>query len=86
MGIAKSRNWTEVEVLEVVAAIKMEPGLWEELEYIEKTTADFRDTDLVKREWAVLKKFHPDPECELNEMSQLYGAIRKYRRAQLGLK
>jgi hypothetical protein len=36
MRLAKSREWTEAEVREAIAAIKTEPGLWAELENIEK--------------------------------------------------
>ena len=84
MTLAKSRDWTEAEVQEAILEIKKEPGLWEELEQIEKTTGDFRDTEAEKKEWRALKRLHP--ECELHEATQLYIAIRKYRRGHLGLK
>jgi hypothetical protein len=69
-------------VQEAIAEIKKEPGLWEELKQIEKTTGDFRDTVAERKEWRRLIKLHP--ECQLHEMTQLHVAIRKYRRAQPG--
>jgi hypothetical protein len=84
MTLAKSRDWTDTEVQEAISAIKKEPGLWEELEHIEKTTGDFANTEAEKREWRVLLALHPG--SELHEKTQLYMAIRNYRRVQLGLK
>jgi hypothetical protein len=84
MRPAKSRNWTVAEVEAAVAAIKAKPGLWDELERIEKTTADFRGTDIVRQEHAIIKKLYPD--TTLSETTQLYGEIRKFRRAALNLK
>ena len=83
MPIAKSRDWTEAEVQEAIAAIKQEPGLWEEVEHIEKTTGDF-EMEVHHKELRILFRLHQD--CELNEITDLYHAIRNYRRAQLGLK
>ena len=56
--------------------------VWAELERIEKTTADFRDSEIGLRELAL--KLHP--ASSFRESSQLYGEIRKFRRAALGLK
>ena len=84
MKIAKSRNWTETEVQAAISVIRAEPGLWKELEHIEKTTADFRDTDVGLRELALIQKLHP--ASSFRERNQLYGEIRKFRRAALGLK
>jgi hypothetical protein len=79
---ARWRKWTDAEVEEAIAEIKREPGLWEELERIEKTTAGF-NTEVGKREWDILIKLHP--ECPLREINDLYCPVRSYRRAQLGL-
>jgi hypothetical protein len=86
MKIAKSRAWTEAEVQEAVAAIKREAGLWQELEHVEITTADIRQTELFRREMTILRRLHPDPELGLHEMTGLYGVVRDFRRARLGLK
>jgi hypothetical protein len=84
MKIAKSRNWTETEVQAAISVIRAEPGLWNELEHIEKTTADFRDTDVGLRERVLIKKLHPT--STFHEITQLYFEVRKFRRAALGLK
>ena len=78
------RNWTEADVLEAVTEMKKNPELWQEIEHIEKTTGDFRDTDTGSKETRILARLHP--ECSLFETTDLYQAVRKYRRAQLGLK
>ncbi len=84
MKEVKSRDWTEMEVRRAVAEIQREPGLWEELERIEKATGEFRDSDAADKELGILTKLHP--ECSLHEITQLYVAVRKYRRDLLGLK
>jgi hypothetical protein len=70
----------------------MEPGLWAELEYVEKTTADFTpEADdaahaLLRREWQVIRKLHPDKSLTLSELTDLYSAARTIRRKSLGLR
>jgi hypothetical protein len=83
MKRAKSRNWTQAEVDEAIAAINREPGLWEELRRIEATTGEF-DVDAGLRAERIVVQLHP--ECELNEITDLLIALRLSRRAQLGLK
>lgn len=83
MKIAKSRQWSEVEVEEAVAALKREPGLWEELERIEATTGEFRGVDAGLKEQQIITRLHR--ECELNEITDLLLAIRRTRRAKFGL-
>ena len=84
MMVAESRNWTEEEVHEAIAEIKREPGLWLELEHVERTTADFRGTEFGRREHRILVRLHP--ECTLSEITGLYWQIRDCRRSQLELK
>ena len=45
MKIAKSRAWTLAEVEGAVAALKEQPGLWGELERLEKENGDFLESD-----------------------------------------
>jgi hypothetical protein len=54
MPLAKSRDWTEAEVQEAIDQIKKEPGLWEKLEYVEGTTAEFRGSEIGETESSVL--------------------------------
>jgi hypothetical protein len=75
MPLVKSRNWTEADVQEAIAKIKEEPGLWQELEKIEKTTAEFRNTEAGLRERRILAELHPN--CSLNEITDLYVPVRK---------
>jgi len=84
MKWAKSRVWTESEVQHAIAEMRKVPNLWDEIERIEKTTGDFTGTEVDRQERRIMSRLHP--ECELNEVTDLYIAIRKYRRAQLGLK
>ena len=84
MPIAKSRKWTEAEIQDGIAAIKSHPGLWEEVENIEKATGEFTDTEAGLQEYRILKRLHQ--ETMLNELADLYAAIRRHRRARLGLK
>jgi hypothetical protein len=83
MALAKSRDWTDTEVQEAVAAIKIEPGLWEELARIERTTGNFENSEAWLAENRILSTLHP--ECGLHEITQLYVAVRKHRRDELGL-
>jgi hypothetical protein len=84
MKFAKSRSWTDAEVENAVAALKNEPGLWEELERIEATTGEFRDVEAGLQETRIVMRLHP--ECELNEITDLLLAIRLLRRAAVGMK
>jgi hypothetical protein len=81
--IAWSPRWSEAEVQQAIAEIKKEPGLWDELERIERTQRDFGETKAGNREFSILVNLHP--ECVLNEIGQLHGVIRAYHRRQLGL-
>jgi hypothetical protein len=83
MNDIRERNWTDVEVQEAISAIKKQPGLWEELEQIERTTGEFRNTEASTKELRVLARLHP--ECTLHEITQLNMAIRICRRVRLGL-
>jgi hypothetical protein len=82
MKIAKSRAWTQAEAEEAIAALKAEPGLWEELKRIEATTGEFRGTKAGLRQSQILARLHR--ECELNEITDLLIAVRKSRRIELG--
>jgi len=85
MAIAKSKVWTEADINEAVVVIKAVPGLWEELERVEKASVIDRKTiEAGRREYDVLAKLHPD--CDLNELTDLYMPIRRQMRADLGLK
>jgi hypothetical protein len=84
MKIAKSRSWTEDEVKDAIAALKREPGLWEELERIEATTGEFTDTKAGFEQRRIISRSHP--ECELNEITDLLLAIRLRPRASPGVK
>jgi hypothetical protein len=64
MRLAKSRDWSDAEVQEAVAAIKAEPGLWAELENIEKTTGESNGTEVGFKELQVLARLHSG--CELH--------------------
>jgi len=83
MKIGESRIWTEAEVQEAIAKIKETSGLWEEMGNIEKTTADFTDTEAEKVIWRTLAELHP--ECTLSPLVHLFLAIRNRQRAELGL-
>jgi hypothetical protein len=83
MVSAKPRQWTQAEVQEAIAAVKNEPGLWAELEEIEKTTGDLTDTEAGLREQRILARLHPG--CRLIDDNELYAAVRLYRLAKLGL-
>ncbi len=85
MAIAKSKVWSEADVTEAVGVIKAVPGLWEELERIEKANiVDRKTIEGGRREYDVLARLHPT--CDLNELTDLYMPIRKQMRAALGLK
>jgi hypothetical protein len=84
MKIAKSRVWTTAEIEEAIAAIRTEPGLWDELSRIEAITGEFRDVEAGVQERRIVTQLHP--ECELSEITQLMLAVRLSRRAELGLK
>lgn len=85
MAIAKSKQWTEADVQEAMGVIKAVPGLWEELERVEQASVIDRKTiEAGRREYDVLVRLHP--ECDLNELTDLYMPIRRILRAGLGLK
>lgn len=92
MKIAKRGNWTDAQVQEAITALKQEPGLWEALEHVEETTADFTfEADetahqLHRREMQVMRKLHPDPSLTPSEFTDLYSAVRTRRRQALGLR
>ncbi len=55
MAIAKSKQWTEADVQAAMEVIKAVPGLWEELERIEKSSVIDRKTiEAGRREYDVL--------------------------------
>jgi len=58
--------------------------VWAELGRIEKSMADFRDTEIGLRELALIKKLHPSQQFSRED--QLRGEIGQFRRAALGLK
>jgi hypothetical protein len=84
MKIAKSRVWTPVEVEEAGVALRKEPGLWDELERLEKENGDFLESDAGRREMQIVARLHRG--CELKEISDLLAALRRVRRKKLGLK
>jgi hypothetical protein len=53
----------------------------ERLEAVERTTADFTETDTNRRERQVMSRLHP--ECERNETTDLYIVIRRYNLDQV---
>lgn len=53
MKMAKSRAWTEDEVQQAIDEMKRMPSLWEEIEHIERTSADFTETDTDRRSLAL---------------------------------
>jgi hypothetical protein len=84
MAIAKSKQWSEADVQEALAVIKAVPGLWEELERVEKASVIDRKTiEAGRREYDVLVRLHPG--CDLNELTDLYMPIRRILRKGLGL-
>jgi hypothetical protein len=75
---AKSRDWTDEEIAEAIAHIKSErPDAWEELQRLEDTTKDLTGSEALNIELGILVRMHP--ECELNEITQLFSAIRSVR-------
>ena len=86
MSTHSTKVWSEEDIERAISEIKSVPGLWNQLEEMEKTTADFRGTELQRAEFSILGKLFPDHSLSLNEMTDLYAAVRKYRRAELGLR
>lgn len=81
---AKSRDWTDEEVAAAVAHMKQtRPNEWAELEKIELTTGDLTDSRAADIEFGTLIHLHP--ECQFNEISELFAKVRLYRRSQLGV-
>ena len=75
MKLAKSRKWTDAEVLEAKQYIQQQrPGLWERLIEIEIATGDFRDLDEFHILSGLISIMHP--ECEGNERIDLLVALR----------
>ncbi len=84
MAIAKSKQWSEADVQEALGVIKAVPGLWEELERVEQASVIDRKTiEAGRREYDVLVRLHPN--CDLNELTDLYMPIRRILRKGLGL-
>lgn len=55
------RKWTPAEVEEMRAFIqKAEPGLWEQLEEVERTTGDFTDLEIKNRVSKLIRQKHPE--------------------------
>lgn len=81
---ATSRDWTEDEVTEAVAFLKQDmPEGWAELEELERTTGDLRESDAAGNLFAALSDLYPD--CEPREISQLAWKVRIARRTALGI-
>ncbi|WP_276120896.1 hypothetical protein [Pararhizobium qamdonense] len=81
---ATTRDWTEDEVAEAVAFLKQDmPEGWAELEELERTTGDLRESDAAGNLFAALSDLYPD--CEPSEISQLSLKVRIARRSALGI-
>lgn len=82
---AKSRNWTSEEVASAVEHLKATmPNEWAEVERLELSTGDLRESEAAGRIFGRLRNLYP--ECAFRDISHLEFAIRLVRRADLGLK
>ncbi|WP_148257331.1 hypothetical protein [Agrobacterium tumefaciens] len=78
------RLWSDQEVLAAVEFLKREmPQEWAELEELERTTGDLRDSEVILAQFGALSRLHPD--CGPREISNLSWQIRDFRRAALDL-
>lgn len=81
---AKTRDWTDEEVAVAVEFLKREiPDEWAELEQLELTTGDLRNTRASSILYASLKQLYPDTEGVA--ITDLAFQVRIIRRARLGL-
>ena len=57
--LPRGRNWTDQEVAEMKAYIdEHEPGLWDQLVEVERTTGDFRGLEIGHKTYALIFKKH----------------------------
>ena len=77
---AKSRDWTDSEVQEAAAFVRNErPDVWQKLLDVERTAGDYHGVEEKNTEWRLLHQLHP--ECELNELTDMFLKLRKLRMA-----
>lgn len=84
LRFVEPRHWPDDEVTAAVEFLKRDiPEAWAELEELERTTGNLRDSDAWIFQFGALSNLHP--ECKPSEISDLAWQVRLVRRESLGL-